>query len=357
MLRTADEVLAHVARRMPGSQPIGAPERLTGGHLNFVWRVRAEADSFIVKSAPPFVAALPDVPLDPDRILFEARSLELLGPGGRLAALCSSSIRAPTLIDVDAESHVLAMEDLGDLPDLGECLRRGKADVRWGHLLGRFIGKLHAHTAGNAGLAEEFGNTSVQQTRLNVQYAGVGPLLDQAGIAVSPDVAQRAAALGKRLIETGVCLTMGDLWPASILVDDGRLRLVDWEFAHFGRPAQDVAHLLAHFWMHAHCSLDASGARDITQLARAFFASYASAAQPARAMLFDGQFMADCAVHMGAEIVMRTIGPFQRAYLYEELEPGNELVQEALSFAISSIQTGSNALLRSIADFTARRRA
>ena len=72
----------------------------------------------------------------------------------------------------------------------------------------------------------------------------------------------------------GVCLTHGDLWPASVLLrgadvgsaeryadvngqdtsvdgdededEDEVACLIDWEMSHFGRPLQDCAHFLAH---------------------------------------------------------------------------------------------------------------
>ncbi|MBA3562608.1 MAG: phosphotransferase [Gammaproteobacteria bacterium] len=346
MLRTANDVLAHVARRLPDCQPTAAPERLAGGHLNYVWRVRADPRALIVKSAPPFIADLPDVALDADRVLFEARSLELLGPGGRLSMLCSDTLRVPVCLDLDTERRVLVMEDVGTLSDLAAELRRANVRPGWAHVLGRFIGGLHARTAGNAELSEEFCNAAVQQTRLDLQYRAIGTFLSAAGIDAAPRIALRAVELGERFAGPGVCLTMGDLWPASILVDGERLRLIDWEFAHFGRPAQDVGHLLAHLWMQAHRH---SGTADETLgLADTFLGTYIDTTELAGATLLDAQFKADCAVHMGAEILMRTIGPFQRGYLYEGLKPDSRPVQEATGFATASVLAGDNELLRAI---------
>ncbi|CAN5257488.1 phosphotransferase [soil metagenome] len=344
MLRTEAEILAHLSRRVPDARPAGEPQRLTGGHLNDVWRIPAQPRSLIVKSAPPYVAALRSVPLDPDRIRFEAQSLELLGPEGLLASLCSEALRPPIAIDFDPDVHVLVMEDFGALADLGAHLRRGNGSSDWGDRLGRFVGALHAATAGDETLANLFNNSSVQQSRLTVQYRAVRRLLAESGFAAPPEVARRAAELGMRLTAPGACLTMGDLWPASILVDRDRLRLIDWEFAHYGQPAQDVAHLLGHLWMHAQQARDATGVAE--RLAQAFLTAYLAAVASVRPTLLDARFVPDCAVHMGAEILMRVIGPFKPGYLYEHLHTDSRPVRDAVGFSIESMRAGSNAWLR-----------
>ncbi|RYG52735.1 hypothetical protein EON67_00505 [archaeon] len=97
-------------------------------------------------------------------------------------------------------------------------------------------------------------------------------------------VAARCEAVGTQLAERqGMCLTQGDCWLPSFLVSElqldtscvhdaygvtaavsagidaaspltmlpPRVSVIDWEFTHWGNPAQDVAHLVAHCLMHA----------------------------------------------------------------------------------------------------------
>ena len=340
-MRTAREVRAHLARRLPAYRIAAAPARVAGGHLNYVWRVAAEPRALIVKWAPPFAATHPAVALDPDRILIEAGCLELLGAGGRLAALCTHALRVPGRIDLDPERHVLVMEDLGALPDLGRLLRAGRVPAGAGGLLGRFIGGLHARTMGDSGIAKAFDNAAVQRTRLEAQYRAIGPLLAHAGIAAPPAAARRAARLGERLTGAGRCLIMGDLWPESVLVHGRRLRLIDWELAHFGQPAQDVGHLLAHLWMHLH----QGAATQSAPLARVFLEHYVHALGDNARRLADERFRTDCAVHMGAEIIARCLGPFRQGYLYAALPATSAPVREAVAFAIDCITAGDNPLL------------
>ena len=55
------EVLDHLRRRVPRFEPTAEPELLGGGYLNYVWRVRGHPEPVIVKHAPPYIAAKPDV--------------------------------------------------------------------------------------------------------------------------------------------------------------------------------------------------------------------------------------------------------------------------------------------------------
>jgi aminoglycoside phosphotransferase (APT) family kinase protein len=171
-----------------------------------------------------------------------------------------------------------------------------------------------------------------------VQYRAIGSLLAQAGIAAPPAAARRAARLGERLTGAGRCLIMGDLWPDSVLVQGRRLRLIDWELAHFGQPAQDVGHLLAHLWMHAHW-----GAAQSVPLARSFLKHYVDALGDRARSLADARFRADCAVHEGAEIIARCLGPFRQGYA--GLPATSAPVREAVAFAIDCIMAGDDPLI------------
>lgn len=120
---TDDDVLAYVQEGLPGFEPDGEPTRLPEGNLNIVWRVPGTPESIIVKFAPPYIAANPDVPLDPSRLVFEARSLEALAPDGPLTAVCSEHVRPPRPLSMRTDPHVLLMEDVGPHPTLGRWLR------------------------------------------------------------------------------------------------------------------------------------------------------------------------------------------------------------------------------------------
>lgn len=342
---TDDDVLPYLQERVPDFTPTGDPVSLPDGNLNVVWRVPGEDRSVIVKYAPPYIAADPETPLDPSRLLVEARCLEALGPGGRLADVRRPSVRAPRPVDVTEEAHVFVMEDLGDLPTLGRWLREAEPDavqaaaLTLGDRLGAFIGTLHAATVDDAACAETVDNRPMQETRYAVQYQGVTGMLETGGVSDADELGARAEALGKALLEPGRCLTMGDLWPPSVLVADEQLRLIDWELAHYGRPLQDVAHWRAHLWMQRHRAPTAAIAHAVESLWAAFLTAYRDALGDAKAALWTSRETREAAVHVGAEILVRAVGPFQNGYVYAGLDPNHPAVQEAVSEATRMLRS------------------
>lgn len=341
---TDDEVLPHLRERLPDFATAGEPVRLPGGNLNVVWRVPGADESLIVKYAPPHIAADPSVPLDPSRILIEARCLNALDPNGALADVRSAVVRAPRLRDVDEEAFVVVMEDLGDRPSLGTWLRRQDDETlratapRLGERLGAFIGGLHAATHDRPAYATVFDNRPMQETRQSVQYQAVADMLARGGVPDAETLGGRAEALGDDLLTPGCCLTMGDLWPSSVLVAGTELRLIDWELAHYGRPLQDVAHWAAHLWMHRHRAPSPAVADAAAALGTSFRAAYRAALGEAGDALWPAAERRDAAVHVGAEILVRAVGPFQDGSLYAGLDADAPAVQEAVAAAARHIR-------------------
>jgi len=335
---TDAEVTAYVDAQVTGFSCVGAPQRLPGGNLNEVWRVPAEPRSVIVKHAPPFIAATPDVPLAPERSQFEARALRMLGPGGAWHRLVAETLRAPTLLHAQADPYLITMEDVGEAPDLAAHLRREATDEEaarsLGTQLGRFIGRLHAETADVEALSERLNNRAMQETRLAVQYAPATDFLRRAGISDAEALGSQAVALGERFLQPGRCWVMGDLWPASILVTPQGLRLIDWELTHFGQPAQDVAHLAAHLWMQAHRA-EAEVAARFDACRMAFLQRYR--ATVSGAMLTEAT-LRDCGLHFGCEILARTTGAFQAGYRYDALAPTHPVLREAVQQAAAALR-------------------
>ncbi|GIV62316.1 MAG: phosphotransferase [Rhodothermaceae bacterium] len=327
----------HEIRRLagacvPGFEPAGMPESLGGGLLNHVWRVPGRPAPVIAKHAPPHLASAPAVPLDPSRLRFEAHALTTLSPEGHLAGLVSEAVRPPRPLGFVPERALLFMEDAGSRPDLHAWLYAATpaATIREaGTRLGAFIARLHARTLGDPMLARTFDNRAIQTTRRAVQYAAVADLLRRLGPPGAAHLAERALALGDALLQPGRCLIMGDLWPRSILPGrDGTLRLIDWEFAHFGRPLQDVAHLDAHLWMLAHRAPNASARRRVNTFRKAFLTAYHRTLEADAPALFDDEERDLYAVHFACELLVRAAGPFQAGYLYDGLSPTDPVVRE-----------------------------
>ena len=327
------EVRTHLAQRLPSFSKGFDLIILRGGLMNQVWRARSDHRSIIVKHAPPYIASAPDIPLNPGRITFEAICLEMLGPGGSMERVSEEHIRPPSFIDYDEDKHLLLMEDIGDYPDLANRLLMHDLDLRTFSDIGSFLGQLHAYSACYPERAAHVQNCSIQETRLAIQYEQIGTLCKKAGIPDADTLGKQAVKIGHLFLQPGRCLIQGDLWPASIIPTPAGIRIIDWEFAHFGHPAQDVAHLVAHLWMLGH-----TGVRQTDQVIRTFLDSYLATIDDAMPLLFKDDMLDALAIHFGAEILVRTVGAFQEGYLYDGMTPDAHRIQEAAHFAASHLR-------------------
>lgn len=337
-MKTSQDVIAFVRTWMPDLAPTNEATLLSGGLLNYVWRVPARPHSVIVKHAPPYMAANPALPLDPSRILFEAQALALFDTrrNGPLVSLSSDAVRPPELLFRNETMSTVILEDAGEVYDLGIRFRKAApVDAELGGPLGAFIGGLHRNTHGHSAYARDFHNVSIQRTRQAVQYDAVGTLFEEVGAEDAVALGHRCSRLGRRLLEPGVCLTMGDLWPASLLVVPEGLRVIDWEFVHFGRPFQDIAHLAAHLWMHRHRLPESFDV--IHTFWDRFMASYRLALEGTFSHLWNEEAIHDARVHFGAEIMMRATGAFKAGYLYDGLGAEHSTTQEAIRCAARMI--------------------
>jgi hypothetical protein len=320
---TPVELSRYLTARLPTST-VRRIDALSGGAMNLVWRVDADPRPLIVKQALAYVVSAPQIPVDPRRLSFEATALRLLAQGGGLASVASAEARAPAPLLFDEEHNVLIMEDLGPHPHLGAWLASGGSPEAPAHALGGFMGRLHGATDAEL---PRLDNASVQTSRQRVQYGAATLLLTECGIPDAAALGARAAALGRQLLLPGRCFTMGDLWPPSVLVfgDEG-VGVIDWEFSHYGDPAQDLGHLAAHLWM---LSLSSSpGLPTIRNFWRRFLAAYrGAAAVPPEAVV------ADCAVHFACELLMRSVGPFAAGFPLFVTDPHAHRVSAAVERA------------------------
>ena len=321
------------------------PERLAGGNLNFVWRIKGKLASYIVKKAPPFIATSPEIPMNPDRIQFEANILQRLEKYGRFDSIDHPSVRAPHLIACDETNHILIMEDAGDGPDLHEKLKQGESvsdDIR---KLGSFIGRLHRVTNEDEMLFPEFNNKSIQETRNQVQYQSIGTWFKNAGSKKWRTAGSKAESLGNTLLERGHCLVMGDLWPPSILyTNKNELRIIDWEFVHYGRPLQDIAHFTAHLWMHGNSPASQLGSDDAQILISEFLGAYRKNLGEVYHELINDREREFASIHFGSEIMIRAVGAFKNGYLYGKFNLEKEVIIDAIRMAETFIMNPEQSL-------------
>ncbi|MCP4626945.1 MAG: phosphotransferase [bacterium] len=325
------QLLAFARNYIPGITEKSCLEELAGGSLNFVWRIRSKTGkTYIIKHAPPYIAAVPNIAFDDSRILFEAKILKAFHCGNELGQLLGFGVRPPVFLGLDASKHLLLMEDVGEWPDLLKAARLSDDNLAsYGSKLGAFIAQLHIQTFQSNWFGENFANLPVQQTRLQVQYRGCLDFCLRADMPEAEEIGRWCRQLGEKLNSLGKCLVMGDLWPGSILLSREDIRLIDWELTHFGRPAQDVAHLSAHLWMMSHRAENQSQRDRISSLSHAFITGYSDRTARYKPELITEEDQRDYQIHFGAEILARTLGSFQKDYLYDGLSPNDPIIREA----------------------------
>lgn len=335
MKASAQQIFSFLDDCLPEFEPAGDPVELEGGNLNHVWRITGQDKSLIVKQAPPYIAANPDVPIDPGRLEFEAKALDLFSEDGQLTDVSSGQVRPPERLGYDGDNYMLAMEDITPSNSWFGQVKEKKSAVELAGNLGLFIGKLHAQTFRQKEITGQFRNLSVQKTRQNVQYKSVEKTLQDHGFHSSGAV-ENAETLGEVLLEPGVCLVMGDLWPQSVLFQDGDLRLIDWEFAHFGRPLQDVAHFAAHCFMY-----DARYSHKTGKVFRTVWQKFLSGYRQGTGSRFDTLWSQDELVlgnvHFGAEILIRTLGPFREGYIFQDQISGKKRFEWVVTEAVERL--------------------
>ena len=284
----------------PALAPFSSPQLVSGGFLNFVWRVDAARGPVIAKRAPPFAAAAPALSLSPKRLLFEARALRQFEQSP-LQEITAAGVSPPRLLGFCRKAWLLLEEDVGTGPDLSEVLQQ----VRVFEQLGAFIAGLHRETFRSASFRRRFANIDIQRARLASQYKQVRAFAERSGAEDAAALGEVALDLGLRLVEPGRCLVMGDLWPASVLPRANAVRLIDWEFANYGNPAQDVAHLIAHLAL-----LGLHDERAVTA-SNAFLSAYKAGLGARFHELWQESVHRDAGVHLGCELLARAFGPFK----------------------------------------------
>lgn len=329
------ELVAFARKYVAGVTDNSALEKLRGGRLNFVWRIQSTSGkSFIIKHAPPYIASVPDIAFDNSRIVFEANILKAFQFRSELNQLKGFGVRPPEFLGSDNCRHLLLMEDVGSWPDLLQAVHLSDYSfASFGSQLGAYIAQLHWQTYQNKWFADNFANLPVQRTRLQVQYNGCLEFCRRAHMPDAERIGKLCRQLGEKLNSVGKCLIMGDLWPYSILLDREEIRLIDWELTHFGRPAQDVAHLAAHLWMMSHQASGQSQKDRIDRFRQSFIESYFKGVARQKSQLITEEDERDFQIHFGAEILARTAGNFQNNYLYDKLTPEHPVIQEATAEA------------------------
>ena len=241
-------------------------EEIGDGNLNTVYRVSDAVNpkrSIVLKHAPPYIKILgPEYPLPIERLTYESRALDIYNQ--------FASGTVPELYDFDAETAVIAMEDLRDAQVLRADLIAGKVDIDIAEQVGRFMGAVHGHTyienldsTTAQHYRQQFANTTMQsitadyvftfpytEHETNFWTPGLEPEVQQ--LKTDTDFLQQVGNLKQIFLTGQQAVTHGDLHTGSVLVQNNTAKVIDAEFAFYGPVGFDLGlywanYLLSYF--------------------------------------------------------------------------------------------------------------
>jgi aminoglycoside phosphotransferase (APT) family kinase protein len=151
----------------------------------------------------------------------------------------------PRVLGEDEASKSFVMEFLGpEFRNWKSDLLAGRVEPTVAHQVGELLGRIHAATADDARLAQQFANDD------NFFALRLDAYLVEAA-RVHPELAQLLLAIVERTAHTHRVLVHGDVSPKNVLIGPHGPVLLDAECAWFGDPAFDLAFCLNHFLLKA----------------------------------------------------------------------------------------------------------
>lgn len=230
-----DDAAAYLrGRGLIGPDEAVAVHELTGGVSNVVLSVSTEQRTFICKQSLPQLRVSDVWLADRTRILAEAEALTLTRE--------LTPQHVPAVLDRDEMRCTLSIEHApAGWADWKQRLLRGVIDRGIAVLLGHVLAEWQNSTrAGNRLSPRLQRYEAFEQLRVDPYHRTVARR--------NPDLAGAIDAVIADMAGRRVCLTHGDFSPKNVLVDPqgSRMWVIDFEVAHLGDPAFDVAFLLTH---------------------------------------------------------------------------------------------------------------
>jgi 5-methylthioribose kinase len=248
--------LLHQNNWIAPSEKIVSVEKPGEGNMNFVVRVLTSTKSIIIKQSRPWVEKYPQIEAPANRIEVEAEFYSSVSKDNFFLPFC------PKLLGFDKINYLLAMEDLGEGTDCTFIYKK-KSTLEDDDLdkLVSFISHLH-----NSSLSDSntFPDNSELKT-LNHTHIFYYPYEENNGFdldTIQPGLQalsipyktdqlfkQSLKQLGEIYLQTHNSLIHGDYYPGSWLKSKSGIKVIDPEFAHFGKPEFDLGVMAAHLKM------------------------------------------------------------------------------------------------------------
>ena len=273
VLLNEDSVSDYLVSRGLTSEAATNVTRLAGGVSNVVLAAEFGDRNFVVKQSLAQLMVADEWLAPTDRVITEAETMELL------ARITPDNV--PIVYDQDAENHAITLQLApADWADWKARLMAGHVRPAIAETLGSILASWHLKTFRAPDLGERLEDyTAFELLRVDPYYRTVARRV--------PDVADDLNALIEEMGGRRLCLVHGDFSPKNILVapdsprdqkpeavPDVALWVIDFEVAHRGDPAFDIAFMCSHLLLKSLALPDSSDALD--GCLRAFMAAYAT---------------------------------------------------------------------------------
>lgn len=342
---TADNAVEYL--HFSGYWPAHVPARaqaLTGGVSNLVIRVEpvdtaSRQPSMIVKQSADLLRTKMEWRSRRDRIWIETAAMRFLSE-----ILPVDTV--PGIIFEDRNHCLFGMTDLGDDCQVWkQILLAGKPDQRMARRAGQILSQIHQSGIEQADNLRNslFADTTVfDELRIDPYYRTIA--------RVHPEIAPAIDRLIQSMSSPHrPTLVLADFSPKNILVDSlARLRLVDFETAHWGDPAFDLGFFLTHLVLKSIWASrqGLSNSEQYFDLIKHFWIEY----QAGLAKAEPGDHLEDRALnHLAACMLARVDGKSPVDYL--SLEDQSIVRQLTLETLRSGNQTGLIPFIEKTKDF------
>ncbi|MCA9207043.1 MAG: phosphotransferase, partial [Planctomycetales bacterium] len=227
---------------------------LTGGVSNIVLRISfdsTEREDWVVKQAREQLRVTDPWFCGVERIWREVETLRICADCLRderqtdFAADDGFRFSVPQVVFEDRENYLYAMSAApAEHIVWKRQLLRGVADRRIAAACGKLLGRLHARTWNDSGVANQLADRSFfEQLRVDPYY--------RFAAEQRPEFREYLEPLIASLDENRHSLVHGDFSPKNLLLFQHEVMLVDFEVGHFGDPAFDLGFFLTHIVLKA----------------------------------------------------------------------------------------------------------
>lgn len=235
--------------------------RLAGGVSNVVLAAEFDDGSFVVKQSLAKLAVADEWRAPTDRVITEAETTQIL------AKITPSNV--PIIYDQDVENHTITLQLAPPgWADWKSFLMAGEVQPAIARTLGDILASWHKETFLVTDLGERLENpVAFELLRIDPYYRTVARRV--------PELADKLNALIARMTSRQMCLVHGDFSPKNVLVAPNTALghgakdpqivapwVIDFEVAHQGDPAFDIAFMCSHLLLKSLALRNSSSALD-----------------------------------------------------------------------------------------------